>query len=148
MKFLAFCPCERVIVDKDGRHSLINITQNVTIEAAIGRIPHNAVAPRDWSIYTMWRATSEDIGKKFEQFYQIYWPDGEKFSEENFDFTADSGVQQVTLDLAGFPAGQAGDVKIVTWLFQAGLKVSDIIETSIRVTHATRQISSQVPAQV
>lgn len=145
MKFLALCPCERVIVDKDGQHSLINIIRGFTIEPATPTMSRTAVAPREWSIYTMWRAGPEDIGRTFEQWYQIYWPDGEKFSEENFDFIADSDIQQVTLDLVGFPAGQVGDVRIVSWLFLAGHRVSDLIEASIRVTHAPRLKPNPVP---
>src|SRR5882724_2784699 len=102
MNFLAFCPCERVIVDKEGRHSLIGIIRGFTIEPATIGMPRNAVAPREWSLYTMWKVGPEHIGRKFEQWYQIYWPDGEKFSEENFDFIADSHLQQTTLDLMGF----------------------------------------------
>ncbi|SRR5258708_2860862 len=144
MKFLALCPCERVIIDKYGVHSLINILQNVAIEPAPVPMQQNTVVPRQWSIFSMWSASREEIGKKFEQVYQIYWPDQEKFSEENFDFIADGPIQQVTLDLMGFPAGQPGDLRIVTWLFHEGHKVSDVVETSIHVTHIPRQTASAV----
>src|SRR5260370_11095958 len=107
LQLIALCPCERVIVDKQGVHSLIEIMRNVSIEAAPGAIPQNAVAPRPWSIYSMWKASSDEVGKKVEQVYQIYWPSGEKFSEENVEFVVDSTIQQVTLDVVGFPAGQS-----------------------------------------
>jgi hypothetical protein len=94
----------------------------------------------------MWKASSDEVGKKVEQVYQIYWPSGEKFSEENVEFVVDSTIQQITLDLVGFPAGQPGDLRVVTWLFHMGDRVSDIVETSIRVTHAARQTSTSVSA--
>jgi hypothetical protein len=94
----------------------------------------------------MWKASSDEVGKKVEQVYQIYWPSGEKFSEENVEFVVDSTIQQITLDLVGFPAGQPGDLRVVTWLFNMGDRVSDIVETSIHVTHAARQTSTSVSA--
>jgi hypothetical protein len=148
MQFVALCTCEKVIIDKRGAHSLINLMLNAEIQAtAEQQIPRNAVVPTQWFIYTMWVPSSEDIGKKFEQVYQVYWPDGEKFTENRFEFTQpDDSVQQVTFGFVGFPVGQTGKLRIVTWLDQAGHRVSDLIETSIRVKHVPQGTASPVPA--
>src|SRR6266436_8603486 len=148
MKFLALCTCERIIIDKQGAHSLINLMLNAEIQVPQQQqIPANAVVPNQWFIYTMWAPSAEDVGRKFEQVYQVYWPDGEKFSENRLEFTQpDESVQQVTLGLVGFPVGQAGKLRIVTWLDHGGHSVSEIIEASINVKHSPQQAVSPVAA--
>lgn len=147
MKFLALCTCDRVIIDKRGAHSLINLMLNAEIQTGAEPIPRNAVGPAQWFIYSMWVPSPQDVGEKFEQVYQIYWPDGEKFSEHRFEFSQpDESVQQVTFGFYGLPVGQSGKVKIVTWLDKKGHRVSDVIETSINVKHVPQQATDSVPA--
>lgn len=148
MKFLALCTCERVIIDKQGAHSLINLMLNAELQTSPEQVPRNAVAPTQWFIYTMWTPSAEDVGKRFEQVYQVYWPDGEKFTENRMEFTQpDESVQQVTFGFYGLPVGQAGKLRIVTWLDQeGGHRVTDIVETSIRVKHLPLQAATPVPA--
>lgn len=146
MRFLALCTCEKVIIDKQGAHSLINLMWNAEIQAAV-QVPQNAVAPQQWFVYTTWVPVPEDVGRKFEQVYQIYWPDGEKFSENRLGFTQiDESVQQVSLSVMGFPVGQMGQLRIVTWLDHNGHRVTDLIETFIRVKHAAQQNAIPSPA--
>ena len=140
MKFLALCTCDRVIIDKRGGHSLINLIMNAEVQTSAEPIPRNAVGPTQWFIYTMWVPSPEDVGEKFEEVYQIYWPDGEKFAEHRLEFTQpDDSVQQVTFGFYGLPVGQSGKVRIVTWLDKKGHCVSDIIETSINIKHVPQQ---------
>ncbi|SRR6266705_3443325 len=148
MKLLALCTCERIIVDKQGSHSLINLMLNAEIQVPQQQqIPANAVAPNQWFIYSMWIPSPEDVGRKFEQWYQVYWPDGEKFTENSIEFTQpDESIHQVTLQVMGFPLGQPGRLRIITWLDQGGHRVSDIIETSILVKHLPQQTASSIPA--
>jgi hypothetical protein len=95
----------------------------------------------------MWIPSPEDVGEQFEQVYQIYWPDGEKFSETRTGFPpTDETVQQVTFGFYGLPVGQPGKVRIVTWLDKKGHRVTDIIETSIRIKHLPVQTVASVPA--
>ena len=145
MKFLALCTCDRVIIDKRGAHSLINLMLNAEVQTGTGEIPRNALAPTQWSIFSMWVPSPEDVGEMFEQVYQVYWPDGEKFSESRFEFTQpDETVQQVTFTFYGLPVGQPGKLRIVTWLDKKGYRVSDIVETSINVKHLPQQVASSV----
>lgn len=147
MKFLALCTCDRVIIDKNGAHSLINIMLNAQLQAGSEQIPRNAVAPTQWVIYSMWIPSPEDVGQEFEQVYQVYWPDGEKFHESRLEFTQpNESVQQVTFTVLGLPVGQPGKLRIVTWLDKKGHRVSDIVETSINVTHLAQQTASSIPA--
>jgi hypothetical protein len=146
MRNLALCTCEKVIIDKQGAHSLINLILNAEIQH-VGEIPPNAVSSSQWFIYVMWVPAPEDVGEKFEEFFQIYWPDGEKFFEGSLEFTQpDESVQQVSYSLIGFPVGQIGNLRILTWLDKRGNRVSDVIETNIRVKHPPQQVASTVPA--
>ena len=146
MKFLALCTCERVIIDKQGAHSLINLMLNAELQATPEQVPRNAVAPTQWFAYSMWIPSPEDVGEKFEQVYQIYWPDGEKFIEHRMEFTQpDETVQQVTFGFYGLPVGQPGKLRIVTWLDKKGHRVSDLVETSINVKHQP-QAPTSLPA--
>src|SRR5208282_3120547 len=131
MRPQALCTCEKVIVDKREVHSLINLIHNVEIEASAD-MPKNAVGPNQWCIFTMWVPSSEDVGRKFEQAYQVYWPDGGKFFEGRFEFTQENEeIQQITFGLIGFPVGQPGRLRIITWLDRDGHRISDILETAI-----------------
>jgi hypothetical protein len=120
---------------------------NAEVQTGTEQMPRNALAPAQWSVFSMWIPSSEDVGEKFEQVYQVYWPDGEKFSENRFEFTQpDETVQQVTFTFYGLPVGQPGKLRIVTWLDNKGHRVSDIVETSIDVKHVPQQATSSIPA--
>ena len=97
----------------------------------------------------MWMPSGEDVGKDFEQVYQVYWPDGEKFVENRLEFTQpDETVQQVTLGVIGFPVGQVGKLRIVTWLDHHGHRVSDLIEAGINVKHKPQHAMSPAAASI
>jgi hypothetical protein len=145
MKCTALVPCEKIIIDKDGAHSLINVMLNAAIAvqrqeggkpAEQTEVPRNAVMPHQWWIYSLWRPSPEDVGASFEQVYQVYWPDGEKFAETRLAFEQkDATVQQTSFYFLGFPVGQEGQLRIVSWLDRGGHRVSDINEAWVRLEH-------------
>lgn len=148
MKFLALCPCEKVVFDKRDAPSLIVIMQAVEVAfQAIGgqsvqpdtKIPEDAVLPKEWFVYSRWESSAEDVGKNFEQVWQIYWPSGEKFVEHRFTLKPikqNDDIQQSYIQMVGFPSGQAGKLRISTWLDCGGQRITDIIECSLLVKHA------------
>jgi len=151
MKFLALCPCEKIIFDKRETPSLITLIQNVEIsivqeaESSV-EFPLNAVVPKEWFIYTRWQSSDEDVGKNFEQVFQVNWPDGEKFIEQRVQLkpiVKDDDLQQSSLQLMGFPAGQPGLIEIATWLDSDGHRMSDIIKCTVRVKHTPKQPMAQ-----
>ena len=155
MKCIALLCCEKLIVDKDGAHSIINVMVNAKVSLQQGNkgeplqdvsVPLNAIMPTQWWIYAQWMPSREDVGKSFEQVYQVYWPNDEKLTENRvpFKITEDS-MHQVTFSFIGFPVGQPGNVKILTWLDSGGHRVSDVSETRMRVTHVTTQGSVLAP---
>ena len=157
MKCLALLTCDKVIIDKDGAHSLINVMLSAAVtlqESEPGEtpkdieIPPNAVSPNQWWIYAQWEPSSDDVGKSFKAVYQVFWPNGEKLIENNLSFTQiDDRVQQTTFYVGGFPVGQKGAVKVTTWLDSAeGRRVSDVAETHIVIEHrSSAAMSKELP---
>jgi hypothetical protein len=149
MKFLALCPCEKVIIDQRGAHSLITIMENVEVSTQPSAtsqpvMPTNAVMPKEWFVYTRWLPSEEDIGKTFRQTYQLYWPNGEKFTEGYAEFKATESFQQNVLQLQGMPVGQPGKVKVAVWVEHDGRRVTEVIETHFKVKHTFQpDISSE-----
>ncbi len=147
MKLLAICPCEKVIFDKRDVPSLITLIQNIELgmnqaDGTSADIPRNAVFPKEWFIYTRWQSFDEDVGKNFEQVFQVFWPDGEKFVEQRVTLkpiVKDDDIQQSSLQLGGLPGGQVGLVDILTWLDSEGSRVTDIAKCSVRIKHIPAQ---------
>jgi hypothetical protein len=143
MKCHAFCACNKIIIDKDGSHSIIEIMLNAEVKLTLGPsvdtpvvIPPNAVSPTMWWLYTQWEPFSEDVGQDFEQVFQIYWPSGEKFAETRLPFTQkDERMNQSSFYFGGFPVGQEGKLRLVTWLDRQGHCVTEIIESFVFIKH-------------
>lgn len=152
MNCKALLTCEKVIIDKQGAHSLINLMLNASIKlqevttagdetARDIQIPKNAFAPTQWWIYTQWEPSLDDIGKRFVQKYELYWPNGEKLpvNKGELPFLQENDrLQQTTFFIGGFPVGQEGKVKIVTWLDSSeGKHVTPKMESHVYVEHLT-----------
>lgn len=157
MKCTALLTCEKVIVDKDGAHSIINVMLNAEIllqrmsetdnslavpippDTPVVPIPPNAVAPQIWWIYTIWQPSPEDVGKSFEQVYQVYWPDSDdKFMDQKITFALkDERAMQTTFHIGGLPIGKVGKLKVVTWLDQQGHRATEVSEAFLNITHRT-----------
>jgi hypothetical protein len=156
MKPLAMLACDKIIVDKEGTHSLISVIMDAAVKVQEGQpgkpprdidVPANAVAPHQWGIYAQWEPSSDDVGKSFVAVFQVFWPNGERLIEQKLPFTqANNKVQQTTLTIAGFPVGQQGRVKIVAWLNSPdGHKVSDGIETHVNIEHLGAVVPAALP---
>jgi hypothetical protein len=152
MKCTALLACEKLIIDKDGAHSIINVM--LRAQVAFTRtlqgqgedelpIPPNMTSPNMWWIYTAWMVSPEDVGRSFEQKYEIFWPDGEKFADTRLPFVQkDTQVNQTSFYLVGFPVGQKGKVKIRTWIDFEGSPASEISETFVEILHGVPSDSS------
>ncbi len=148
MKCTAVLTCEKVIIDKDGAHSIINVMLNVGVvlrsvsgsdSAQVIPLPTDAVSPQAWWIYTIWQPSLEDVGKAFEQVYQAYWPKkGDKFMEGRIGFTLkDETPMQTTFTVGGLPVGKEGKLKVLTWLDHQGHRVTEISEAYVNIKHQT-----------
>jgi hypothetical protein len=149
MKYLAFFACEKVIIDKNGSHSFINMMINAEIQippTELKQLPANAVSPLLWFMFSLWAPSEEEVGKNLEQVIQIYWPNGDKFHEQRVEFIPDKNYQQTSMGLNGFPIGQAGPLRLVTWVDDHGNRISDIVEYHLNVRHPTPLFDSPVTA--
>lgn len=146
MKCTALLPCERVIIDKEGSHSIINVmlTAGISLQVTAAEsdgpkdtdIPTNAIAPLVWWIYTVWHPSTDDVGKNFEQHFRVFWPNDETFFESKMSFLiANMEAMQTTFHVGGLPAGQTGAVKIITWVERDGEKCTPASEAYIDIVH-------------
>ena len=127
-KLYAFVTCEKVITDSEGFSSLIALFNELTVFISEGSPspPANAVAAREWAIFTSWEGEPADDGKEFRQIFQLLYPDGTPFGQEMaFLFTvhADKRYNQVIAKSMGFPIGQPGKYLIQMRLEQDGSTV-------------------------
>lgn len=145
MKCTALLACEKLIIDKDGAHSLINVMQNAKVkiqeQTPDGRvlsppIPANAVMPTQWFIFAVWFPGEDDVNAAFEQVYQIYWPNGDKLIENRVSFIQrDMKQQSTSFSIVGLPVGQVGMIRIATWLDKNGHRISEVMETFFGIEH-------------
>jgi len=154
MKCHAFVACNKIIIDKDGAHSIIEIMLNAEIRAVrtavVGNnnsttieIPPNAVSPQVWWLYTQWEPSSQDVGEDFEQVFQVYWPNGDKFAETRLQFNQkDDKMNQTSFFFGGFPLGQEGKLRLLTWLDHHGHS-SEVIESFVMIKHVRIPASQQ-----
>jgi hypothetical protein len=146
MKCHAFCACNKIIIDKDGAHSIIEVMLNAEVKMTIAtslegpqiqaKIPPNALAPSMWWLYTQWEPSAEDVGQELEQVFQVYWPNGEKFTENRLRFKQqDDRMNQTSFYYGGFPVGQQGKLRLVTWIDREGQRVSEVNESFVLIKH-------------
>jgi hypothetical protein len=153
MKCVALLPCEKIIVDKEGASSLITVISNLKTKLQKVEAGHpaeqleimsNAVMPMTWWIYTQWDPNQDDIGKQFEQMYQVFWPNGDKLLETSLQFTQeDERKKESSFYIVGLPVGQEGKVRILTWLHFEGRRVTDMSETYFRILHQAVETKTQ-----
>lgn len=158
MRCTALLACEKVIIDKDGAHSLINLMLNAAIHAQLNvppesspqsmELPPEAIAPTQWWIYTQWEPSAGDVGKSFDQRYEVYWPNGTRLVEGKLSFIqTNDRLMQSTYYIGGFPVGQTGKVRIVTWLeTPEGRQACDKIENHILIEHLKEIPANRTPS--
>lgn len=138
-KLLAFLPCEKVILDDTKNASLIIVLQGVGVPIGKEGIPKNAVAPKEWAVFTLWaRPAPEDVGKTFYQFVQLLLPDGTEFTKSHLEFKMEAGkVHTNRLNVVGFPVGQAGEITLNMWLEEHEAKWTEVYSYPLTVSHLT-----------
>jgi hypothetical protein len=145
MRFLATCACERIIIDRVGAHSLIAIMSRIDIaitpppDMTANQLPPNAIAPKEWFVFSMWEPEGGDFGKEFEQVIEVFWPNEEKILSGRLKLKpeANGGNQLASYSISGFPVGQQGRVKVLTWLEQQGRRVTEPFPYYISVNYVS-----------
>jgi hypothetical protein len=142
--------CERVIIEQaiessppgsSGVPSLIGLFSKMiafTSFAAgseIQRIPHDAVIPKEWAVFSQWDHEPGDENKKYVICTQLYYPDKSPFGPTNkvpLKIEAKARSQNV-IRITGFPIGQAGFYKVRTWIEEEDQEVVGPIEFEIEL---------------
>ncbi|HEV2470334.1 MAG TPA: hypothetical protein VGS78_14180 [Candidatus Sulfotelmatobacter sp.] len=145
MRFISTIACEKVIIDKGGAHTLIEVLSGADIAITPppgmtpAQLPANALSPKPWWIFSMWEPDEDDEGQEFEQIYVVYWPNGDKLVEgKSTPFTMTDRVQYSSYQLLGFPVGQQGKVRVSTWITKNGNRVTDPFDYFITIRHVSQ----------
>jgi hypothetical protein len=111
--------CERVIIDRVGLPSLINIFQRMNVHPVPERIPENAVSPISWAIFVLWQHTEDELNKEFIQNVQVVTPDGRIFTSTQTSFKiteADDLQSKNHIVVLGLPVWSEGFMSVNVWL--------------------------------
>ena len=132
--------CEKVILAADGAASLISLFSKIVIGVPVAtEIPRNAVAPKEWAVFSIWCPEQGDELKNFEICTQFIYPDLTQFGDiVRHQINVEQGKRaQVLVQVPGFPIGQVGPYTVRTWIEEGGKKVSEPIEFKIELEIAT-----------
>jgi hypothetical protein len=128
--------CEKVIVAQDGVASLIALFSKIILTVPAGtEIPPNAVAPKEWAVFSIWDPEPGDERRNYFLCTQILYPDESQFGQitrSKFNIEVNKR-SQMTLQVQGFPIGQTGEYTILSWVEENEKKVSDPIQFGIEV---------------
>lgn len=112
--------CEKVIVSQTSTPSLINIFTKLTfaVPAAV-EIPRNAVAPKDWAIFSSWDTELGDERREYLICVNVLYPDQSPWGDVNrikVDILEGGKTAQVVTQMVGFPIGQVGTYTVRVWI--------------------------------
>lgn len=138
--------CEKVIIAKDTDvPSLINLFTKIGAVIPRGaEIPSNAVAPKEWAVFSGWDVEPGDEHHPYILCTQILYPDKTQFAEivrSKLVIQANKRAQMV-VNIVGFPIGQIGEYVVRTWVELNNETVCGPIEFGIGV-----EITRQEPPQ-
>lgn len=137
--------CEKVIIDQpiegdppsQGVPSLIGLFNRIVLQISsdLPEIPKNAVAPKEWAIYSAWDNEPGDEQKEYFLCNQILYPDQSAFGpliRTPVNVQPKRRSQMITR-VQGFPLGQPGFYTVRTWLEENNQMVGNPIEFRIEL---------------
>jgi hypothetical protein len=129
--------CEKVILTADGIASLINIFGKLTITVpADTEIPSNAVAPKEWIVFSIFDFDPGDELKEFTYCVKIMYPDDTQFgdiSKTRLNLEAGKHRATVNVQVPAFPLSQVGKYTIYNWIEENQQVVVGPIEFKIEL---------------
>jgi hypothetical protein len=129
--------CEKVISDKSEVPSLISLFSKLTVNVPEGiEIPRDAATPKEWAVFTIWETEPGDEQQEYFQCTQLLYPDQSQFGDTSrTKIPVELNKRgQVTIQIIGFPIGQAGEYTVRTWVERNGERVISPIEFGIGLT--------------
>ena len=84
-RLLLFAPCEKVILSGDDNTiSLISVLQEIYVFVPKDlQLPADALMALKWYGFAMWQIESSELEKQFEQYMQLFLPDGTPWQPQN-----------------------------------------------------------------
>lgn len=130
--------CEKIILSQpDAVPSLISLFSKilVTVPEEAPEIPKNAVAPKEWAIYAAWDPEPGDEEKSYAFCSQLLYPDQSQFGEiGKIKIKVERSKRcQLSLQIPGFPIGQAGFYTVRAWVEESDKQVLGPIEFKIEL---------------
>lgn len=129
--------CEKVILDQQqaGVASLIGLfgKLRVGLPPEAPQAPPDALAPKEWSIYSSWDAEPADDGKEYTLCTQVLYPDKKTFGEISrlsIQFLLNHKAQGI-VRIPGFPFSQEGSYAVRTWLEDNGKVIAEANEIKV-----------------
>jgi hypothetical protein len=117
-KLAILAACEKVIIDRVGLPSIINVFQRMNVKL-VDPIPENAIVPNAWAIFVLWQHTADEQDVEFTQRLEVIAPDGKPFltGETKFKITEVDDLQSKNhIVINGLPVWAEGFVTINVWL--------------------------------
>ena len=132
--------CEKVITDQqqDGVASLIALFNKIVVTVPAGsppEIPRNAVAPKEWAVFSAWDTDPGDEQKEHILCTQLLYPDESPFADVNKTVMKVELKKrsQMIVRILGFPIGQPGFHTVRTWIEENRQMVFGPIEFKIEL---------------
>ena len=136
LKTYACVACERVILAKDDVPSLISLFTKMVVEAPTGvEIPPDAVAPKEWAIFSAWIGEPGDENIEYILHTQLLRPDQTQFGEVlKMKIPIERGKRsQMHVRFNAFPLGQLGNYTVHSWVETNRQRVVDPIEITLEL---------------
>jgi len=130
--------CEKVILSQpDGVPSLISLFSKmiVTVPEEGSEIPKNAVAPKEWALYSSWDPEPGDEVKDYFHCVQVLCPDDSQFgdiSRKRIEVQANKRAQ-MHIQILGFPVSQPGFHRVLVWIEEKSERVFGPVELRIEL---------------
>src|SRR5579862_2758467 len=131
--------CEKVIQDReqDGVVSLIGLFSklNIGVPDKVPQVPSNAVAPKEWAVFSAWKPEESENGKTYQLCTLLLYPDKTPFGVvTKIELKMEFGRQaQGIVRAPGFPIGQTGSYTVVTWLEENGKQIVSPLEYVVEI---------------
>ena len=117
---LVFAVCEKVILDKSENPTLIVLLNEVHVapQPEGVTLPSDAIAPKEWAVFTLWNVEPVDFGEKYVQHLLIAHENGTIFQDRSTDLNIKPHTKLSTAvaNIVGMPIGKQGKIVATVWI--------------------------------
>ena len=110
--------CERVIIDRGGLPSLINVFQRMNVQV-VQPLQADSVIPNLWAVFVIWEIPESELNIEYTQHLEVIAPDGKAFLAGSTKFKMtdiEDHQSKNSVNIAGVPVWAEGLVAVNVWL--------------------------------